>query len=197
MSDTVRNVNIGIIHRFKHFPAYVYLVLALVVALLIELFAFNASYFTYADDYRRFEVELPWQENLNRSAVIIDPEHASLTVNRLNFPVSNLYLETWSPVKHRVSVRISMTDSYHRYYAFPVTRFDVVPGGDNSGHLARIWDKGVAQSLTVYFASEDVRGGLALTKLVLNEQPSLEFSFLRLFLMWAFLGRRGSAIYCE
>lgn len=188
MSDTVRNVNIGIIHRFKHFPAYVYLVLALVAALLIELFAFNASYFTYADDYRRFEVELPWQENLNRSAVIIDPEHASLTVNRLNFPVSNLYLETWSPVKHRVSVRISMTDSYHRYYAFPVTRFDVVPGGDNSGHLARIWDKGVAQSLTVSFASEDVRGGLALTKLVLNEQPSLEFSFLRLFLMWAFLG---------
>ena len=163
---------------------YATVICALIVALLVELFVFNSYYFTFSSStYQRYEVTVPWQQHLNRNAVVVSPEHASLTVNGFNLHISNVYVETWSPVKHKVTARLALTDNYQQYYPYPVTKFEIVPGGSQNAHLIKVWDKGIAQSLVLSFEPKDIAGGIAITKLVINESPSLNFSLIRFILL--------------
>lgn len=177
-----------LVSTLQNLSWYATIILAIVVALIVELFIFNSYYFTFStSDYQRYEVEVPWQEHLNRKAVVVSPEHASLTVNGFNLHISNVYVETWSPVKRKVAARLALTDNYQQYYPYPVTKFELVPGGEQSTHLIKVWDKGIAQSLVLSFDSKDIAGGIAITKLVINENPSLNFSLIRFILLCSVL----------
>lgn len=170
--------------KLKISPWYAMVLVAVGLAFVLELLVCNHYYFGFsADDYQRYEVNLPWQQHINRNAVIVAPENAALTLNSLNFHVSNVYVETWAPNPHKVAARIVMTDNYQSYAPYPVTKFELVPGGTQQARLIRVWDKGIAQTLTLAFDPQDIAGGIAITKLVLNEQPSLEFSWIRWALM--------------
>ena len=149
------------VQRVTALPWYTMVLMAVGLAFVLELLVCNHYYFGFsADDYQRHEVNLPWQQHINRNALIVAPENAALTLNSLNFHVSNVYVETWAPNKHKVAARIVMTDNYQSYSPYPVTKFELVPGGSQQARLVRVWDKGVAQTLTLAFDPQDIAGRL-------------------------------------
>lgn len=165
------------IGRLMQLPCYVYLLIALLAALLIELFIFNSSFFSFDEDsHPRREISLPFSQSLGRNAAVLDPEHAALTVGDLNLPAATVYIETFQTYKRLVKAKVSIIDTSHQNLLFPVTELKLVPGGEHNSATARIWERGNLTALQIAFAPEDLRGGLAITKLAINEPPALNFS---------------------
>lgn len=175
--------------RLMTLPCFVYLLIALAAALVIELFVFNSSFFSFdADSHPRREISLPFNQALGKNAAVLDQEHTALSVSDLNLPAATVYIEAYQTYKRLVKARLSIADASHQNLLVPVTELKLVPGGEHNSALGRIWERGNLTALQISFSPEDLRGGLAVTRLIINEPPALNFSLLRTLVMTLGLG---------
>lgn len=164
------------------------LLLWLLLAIIMESFVCNAGYFTFDDErYAKREVALPFNEQLQRYAMVVAPQQAAITLSDLNQEISTVLVELWSPQggTHYVTGSLWLTDDARQKDFAPVTKFYVVPDGVHNSQLMRMDAKGKVHALQLRFDASTITSGAAITRLTLNAAPPFAFSMVRCGLMLA------------
>ncbi len=158
-------------------PLWMLPVLALVAALL-ELFAFNAWAWFDRDAFPRQVVEMPSSQGF-----AITPSQRVLTIDHLDLPIHNVYLELSSAQPQLVTVHVLFKSPSSKESFAPSTAFHLNAGGEFSERMVHFhaWkDRILGLQLVI---TPSTNAPLYLSKLVFNEDEPLKFSVLRFVLL--------------
>ena len=162
-------------------PLWMLPVLALVAALL-ELFAFNTWIWFDRDAFPRQVVEMPSSQGF-----AITPSQRVLTIDHLDLPIHNVYLELSSAQPQLVTVHVLFKSPSSKESFAPSTAFHLNAGGEFSARMVHFhaWkDRILGLQLVI---APSTNAPLYLSKLVFNEDEPLRFSVLRFVLLCAVL----------
>ena len=162
-------------------PLWMLPVLALVAALL-ELFAFNTWTWFDRDAFPRQVVEMPSSQGF-----AITPSQRVLTIDHLDLPIHNVYLELSSAQPQLVTVHVLFKSPSSKESFAPSTAFHLNAGGEFSARMVHFhaWkDRILGLQLVI---APSTNAPLYLSKLVFNEDEPLRFSVLRFVLLCAVL----------
>ena len=160
-------------------PLWMLPVLALVAALL-ELFAFNTWTWFDRDAFPRQVVEMPSSQGF-----AITPSQRVLTIDHLDLPIHNVYLELSSAQPQLVTVHVLFKSPSSKESFAPSTAFHLNAGGEFSARMVHFhaWkDRILGLQLVI---APSTNAPLYLSKLVFNEDEPLRFSVLRFVLLCA------------
>ena len=162
-------------------PLWMLPVLALVAALL-ELFAFNTWTWFDRDAFPRQVVEMPSSQGF-----AITPSQRVLTIDHLDLPIHNVYLELSSAQPQLVTVHVLFKSPSSKESFAPSTAFHLNAGGEFSARMVHFhaWKERILGLQLVIAPSTNAP--LYLSKLVFNEDEPLRFSLLRFVLLCAVL----------
>ena len=167
--------------RYAHSPVLILALLA-ILALFIELFIFNSWAWYDRESYPRQELSLPLEQG-----IAITSAQRVLTIEDLDLPIQNIYVEMKSTQPQLVSVYVQFKDFANKDRFVGTNSVLLNAGGEYSGrfvhfdaHKGRIF--GLQLAIT---PSTNVP--LYLSKLVFNEDEPLRFSVLRFVLLCAVL----------
>ena len=167
--------------RYAHSPVLILALLA-ILALLIELFIFNSWAWYDRESYPRQELSLPSEQG-----IAITSAQRVLTIEDLDLPIQNIYVEMKSTQPQLVSVYVQFKDSANKDRFVGTNSVLLNVGGEYSGrfvhfaaHKGRIF--GLQLAIT-----PSTNAPLYLSKLVFNEDEPLRFSLLRFVLLCAVL----------
>ena len=180
--------------RYAHSPVLILALLA-ILALFIELFIFNSWAWYDRESYPRQELSLPLEQG-----IAITSAQRVLTIEDLDLPIQNIYVEMKSTQPQLVSVYVQFKDFANKDRFVGTNSVLLNAGGEYSGrfvhfdaHKGRIF--GLQLAIT-----PSTNAPLYLSKLVFNEDEPLRFSVLRFVLLCAvFMGGYGVFIrrwYC-
>lgn len=162
-------------------PLWMLPVLALVAALL-ELFAFNTWTWFDRDAFPRQVVEMPSSQGF-----AITPSQRVLTIDHLDLPIHNVYLELSSAQPQLVTVHVLFKSPSSKESFAPSTAFHLNAGGEFSARMVHFhaWkDRILGLQLVI---APSTNAPLYLSKLVFNDDEPLRFSVLRFVLLCAVL----------
>ena len=162
-------------------PLWVLPVLVIVAALL-ELFAFNTWAWFDRDAFPRQVVEMPSSQGF-----AITPSQRVLTIDHLDLPIHNVYLELSSAQPQLVTVHVLFKSPSSKESFAPSTAFHLNAGGEFSARMVHFhaWkDRILGLQLVI---APSTNAPLYLSKLVFNEDEPLRFSVLRFVLLCAVL----------
>ena len=167
----------------RRFPILV--LLAVLVALLGEVLICNhRAVFFDAESCPEVAIDLPFNEGLERPALVLTAEQKSLTLNGLNMPLNSVYLKTYGdPVLLEGTIYLS--DDARAKGLVPGNTFAVCPGGEENDADVLVFSNGRVHSLVIELTN--LKSPVAIEKLVLNQRPALHFSGLRFVLSALFL----------
>ena len=162
-------------------PLWMLPVLALVAALL-ELFVFNSWAWFDRDAFPRQVVEMP-----SSKGFAITPSQRVLTIDHLDLPIHNVYLELSSAQPQLVTVHVLFKSPSSKESFAPSTAFHLNVGGEFSARMVHFhaWKERILGLQLVIAPSTNAP--LYLSKLVFNEDEPLRFSVLRFVLLCAVL----------
>lgn len=167
--------------RYAHSPVLILALLA-ILALLIELFIFNSWAWYDRESYPRQELSLPSEQG-----IAITSAQRVLTIEDLDLPIQNIYVEMKSTQPQLVSVYVQFKDFANKDRFVGTNSVLLNAGGEYSGrfvhfdaHKGRIF--GLQLAIT-----PSTNAPLYLSKLVFNEDEPLRFSVLRFVLLCAVL----------
>ncbi len=167
--------------RYAHSPVLILALLA-ILALLIELFIFNSWAWYDRESYPRQELSLPSEQG-----IAITSAQRVLTIEDLDLPIQNIYVEMKSTQPQLVSVYVQFKDFANKDRFVGTNSVLLNVGGEYSGrfvhfdaHKGRIF--GLQLAIT-----PSTNAPLYLSKLVFNEDEPLRFSLLRFVLLCAVL----------
>ncbi|HIX57271.1 MAG TPA: hypothetical protein H9850_07355 [Candidatus Anaerobiospirillum pullistercoris] len=162
-------------------PLWVLPVLVIVAALL-ELFAFNTWAWFDRDAFPRQVVEMPSSQGF-----AITPSQRVLTIDHLDLPIHNVYLELSSAQPQLVTVHVLFKSPSSKESFAPSTAFHLNVGGEFSARMVHFhaWKERILGLQLVIAPSTNAP--LYLSKLVFNEDEPLRFSVLRFVLLCAVL----------
>lgn len=167
--------------RYAHSPVLILALLA-ILALLIELFIFNSWAWYDRESYPRQELSLPSEQG-----IAITSAQRVLTIEDLDLPIQNIYVEMKSTQPQLVSVYVQFKDFANKDRFVGTNSVLLNAGGEYSGrfvhfdaHKGRIF--GLQLAIT-----PSTNAPLYLSKLVFNENEPLRFSVLRFVLLCAVL----------
>lgn len=177
--------------RYAHSPVLILALLA-ILALFIELFIFNSWAWYDRESYPRQELSLPLEQG-----IAITSAQRVLTIEDLDLPIQNIYVEMKSTQPQLVSVYVQFKDFANKDRFVGTNSVLLNAGGEYSGrfvhfdaHKGRIF--GLQLAIT-----PSTNAPLYLSKLVFNEDEPLRFSVLRFVLLCAVLmGGYGVFIRC-
>ena len=180
-------------------------VIALGLALLVELLVFNYSALTFdAEQYPHRVIALPQQEQLGRNLAVLTPDNPALTLTELNLPVKTVYLQAGYGGRTLLHGQLYLKDDARAYAYSPVSAFAVVPIAerDDSGLnpltgvfendgwgspqevsevYLQVWPFGNTHELRLEF--KDLRGEVGILALELNKPLPIDISLIRIVLM--------------
>lgn len=167
--------------RYAHSPVLILALLA-ILALFIELFIFNSWAWYDRESYPRQELSLPLEQG-----IAITSAQRVLTIEDLDLPIQNIYVEMKSTQPQLVSVYVQFKDFANKDRFVGTNSVLLNAGGEYSGrfvhfdaHKGRIF--GLQLAIT-----PSTNAPLYLSKLVFNEDEPLRFSVLRFVLLCAVL----------
>lgn len=167
--------------RYAHSPVLILALLA-ILALFIELFIFNSWAWYDRESYPRQELSLPLEQG-----IAITSAQRVLTIEDLDLPIQNIYVEMKSTQPQLVSVYVQFKDFANKDRFVGTNSVLLNAGGEYSGrfvhfdaHKGRIF--GLQLAIT-----PSTNAPLYLSKLVFNEDEHLRFSVLRFVLLCAVL----------
>lgn len=167
--------------RYAHSPVLILALLA-ILALFIELFIFNSWAWYDRESYPRQELSLPLEQG-----IAITSAQRVLTIEDLDLPIQNIYVEMKSTQPQLVSVYVQFKDFANKDRFVGTNSVLLNAGGEYSGrfvhfdaHKGRIF--GLQLAIT-----QSTNAPLYLSKLVFNEDEPLRFSVLRFVLLCAVL----------
>ena len=180
-------------------------VIALCLALLVELLVFNYSALFFDEEsFPHQVITLPQHEQLQRPMVVLDPKNNDLTLDDLNLPVKTVYLQMGYGGRTLLKGQLFLKDDAHAYAYSPVASFVVVPiaerddSGINliTGHFEndgwgspqevaetyiQTWPKGKTHALRFEF--NNLKSEVGILALELNKPLPVDISLMRLVLM--------------
>lgn len=173
-----------IFERFKSWAnrSLVALPLLAIVAALLELFVFNSWAWFDRDAFPRQVVEMPSSQGF-----AITPSQRVLTIDHLDLPIHNVYLELSSSQPQLVTVQVLFKSPSSKESFAPSTAFHLNAGGEFSARMVHFhaWkDRILGLQLVI---APSTNAPLYLSKLVFNEDEPLRFSVLRFVLLCAVL----------
>lgn len=153
-----------------------------IVAALLELFVFNSWAWFDRDAFPRQVVEMPSSQGF-----AITPSQRVLTIDHLDLPIHNVYLELSSAQPQLVTVHVLFKSPSSKESFAPSTAFHLNAGGEFSERMVHFhaWKErilGLQLAIT-----PSTNAPLYLSKLVFNEDEPLRFSLLRFVLLCAVL----------
>lgn len=149
----------------------------LILSFLIEIFANNFNAITFDEDNLiRKEISLPFQKDLGRYGIVLTPENNTFTVRDVFMDVKNVYIEGWSPRKRYVEGNLGYSEDSYKYITIPSRDFSFVPGGENNSAYINVAPNSKLRSFSISFNQADLAGGVLITKLVVNQKPTLSLS---------------------
>ncbi|MGI6105844.1 MAG: cytochrome C oxidase Cbb3 [Raoultibacter sp.] len=178
----------------------------LVIALLLECFVFNYSYFSsLGNNTVCLNEKLNLQETKDEQFKITEVNHV-LEFSNLNKEIENIRLDfDWQQPAQLVDVKIHFTDEAHRSY-FDSTEYTAgVPIVEVSTFVSQseyisINATGLVDNLRIEISGEDVQYPIKLTGVYINAQYPFEFNSMRFLLIAGILAliytfRPKSSIY--
>ncbi|MDT3664059.1 MAG: hypothetical protein ROM54_11195 [Anaerobiospirillum sp.] len=180
-------------------------VIALFLALIVELFIFNYSALFFDEErYPHQVITLPQHEQLKRPMAVLGPKNNALTINDINLPLKSVYLQMGYGGRTLLKGQLYLKDDARAYAYSPVASIAVVPIAerddsginpltgrfDNDGWgspqevaeaYLQVWPKGNVHELRLEFAG--LRSEVGLLALELNKPLPVDLSLIRLALM--------------
>ena len=180
-------------------------VIALFLALVVELFVFNYSALLFDEErYPHQVITLPMHEQLKRPMAVLGPKNNGLTLSDLNVPLKSVYLQMGYGGRTLLKGQLYLKDDARAYAYSPVASINIVPIAerDDSGinvltgrfendgwgspqEVAEtyllVWPKGKVHELRLEFA--DLRSEVGILALELNKPLPIDISLIRLVLM--------------
>ena len=153
-----------------------------IVAALLEIFVFNSWAWFDRDAFPRQVVEMPSSQGF-----AISPSQRVLTIDNIDLPIHNVYLELSSAQPQLVTVHVLFKSPSSKESFAPSTAFHLNAGGEFSERIVHFHAyKGRIFGLQLAI-TPSTNAPLYLSKLVFNEDEPLRFSLLRFVLLCAVL----------
>lgn len=169
------------LQRYAHSPVLILALLA-AFALLIELFVFNSWAWYDRAAYPRQEFSL-----LSEQGIAITSAQRVLTIEDLDLPIQNIYVELKSAQPQLVSVYVQFKDFANKDRFVGTNSVLLNVGGEYSSRFVH-FDAHKGRILGLQLAiTPSTNAPLYLSKLVFNEDEPLRFSLLRFALLCAVL----------
>lgn len=170
--------------KWQHYVRSPALILALLaaLALLIELFIFNSWAWYDRASYPRQEFSLPTEQG-----IAITSAQRVLTIEDLDLPIQNIYVELKSTQPQLVGVYVQFKDFANKDRFVGTNSVMLNAGGEYSSRFVH-FDAHKGKILGLQLAiTPSTNAPLYLSKLVFNEDEPLRFSVLRFVLLCAVL----------
>lgn len=163
------------------------ILVAALATLLIELFFFNFSFFSWHfKDFPRRELDLSAYDSFNGEAIPLLPDQPTFAFNDLDLPVRSVTVRTAGPAR-LLSGNIGICDEANAYQTVGAGHFQVNPGGFENTFTVRINSRGNLTRLRVTFTDDKLSEPVFILSVVLNERTPLKLHWLRIFLIFSVL----------
>ncbi len=170
----------------KKANVWILLMIAFLLAALLELCVFQFSYFSQNfGNYNRIEMDLSQKEGFNGEALPILPENPTVSFDGLSERTRSVTVYTAGPAQV-LSGNIGICDAANAYRTTGAGSFQVNPGGRESSFTVRLNSHGDLTRLRINF-TEELKEPVFFLSVVLNERVPLRIHGLRLFLVTGLL----------
>ena len=170
----------------KKANVWILLMIAFLLAALLELCVFQFSYFSQNfGNYNRIEMDLSQKEGYNGEALPLLPENPTVSFDGLSERTRSVTVYTAGPAQV-LSGNIGICDAANAYRTTGAGSFQVNPGGRESSFTVRLNSHGELTRLRINF-TEELKEPVFLLSVVLNERVPLRIHGLRLFLVTGLL----------
>lgn len=167
-------------------PAALLVSAAVFLALVLELFVFQFSYFTqYFGGYQELRLDLSQSDGWNGEALPLLPENSTVSFDGLCLPVRSVTVETSGP-SAVLSGNIGICDEASAYKTTGAGSFQVNPGGRENTFTVPVKSRGSLLRLRINF-TDTLTEPVFLLSVTLNAHQSLTVHWLRLVLTGGFL----------
>lgn len=190
-NQTVNDQDSAVSAKRKTKRRLLHAVLLLVLSLIIELFLWNSYFWSFdAKTYPRQVIELPYQEVLQRRAAVVLQKEPYLALSGLNTMIRAVEIEAYGG-DFRVTGQIMATSQNFAHKPQRISTF-VVASGLNSDldSPAQDYQRTLVKfdliepviDLMIRFDADTIPRPLIITRIVLNPDPQLNFSWVRTLL---------------
>ncbi len=170
----------------KKANVWILLMIAFLLAALLELCVFQFSFFSQNfGNYNRIEMDLSQKEGYNGEALPLLPENPTVSFDGLSERTRSVTVYTAGPAQV-LSGNIGICDAANAYRTTGAGSFQVNPGGRESSFTVRLNSHGELTRLRINF-TEELKEPVFLLSVVLNERVPLRIHGLRLFLLTGLL----------
>ena len=170
----------------KKANVWILLMIAFLLAALLELCVFQFSFFSQNfGNYNRIEMDLSQKEGYNGEALPLLPENPTVSFDGLSERTRSVTVYTAGPAQV-LSGNIGICDAANAYRTTGAGSFQVNPGGRESSFTVRLNSHGELTRLRINF-TEELKEPVFLLSVVLNERVPLRIHGLRLFLVTGLL----------
>lgn len=170
----------------KKANVWILLMIAFLLAALLELCVFQFSFFSQNfGNYNRIEMDLSQKEGYNGEALPLLPENPTVSFDGLSERTRSVTVYTAGPAQV-LSGNIGICDAANAYRTTGAGSFQVNPGGRESSFTVRLNSHGDLTRLRINF-TEELKEPVFLLSVVLNERVPIRIHGLRLFLVTGLL----------
>lgn len=159
--------------------------LCILLALLLECVAFNHFYFRYhMGGYPTHNVEIPFNEQLNGKALLLNAQNSSFTLGDLDFPLFTVSFDIIAP-SNRIEGQVMLQDDASSVYFVPGNQFVVAPNLNTPTKVVTfVISSGNVHGLK--FSLNNLSTQALITNISLNPEPVYTFFVSRFLLMALF-----------
>lgn len=164
----------------------------LFLALVVELGVFNYYFWSFDSElFPRRELNLPYQQQLQRNGTVVLSSQPSLTLSNINMPVWAIEVESYGG-DYRVTGKIYATSEANAYIPQKISPFYTASGlNQNPQTPAQDYQKFLVKfdlsekvnSIIIAADASTINSPWLITKIVINPEPELNLSLVRLLLM--------------
>ena len=158
------------------------ILLLILLAIIVEIVVCNGDkIIAMFDNYSRQEIALPYNQSIKDTGIVLNKSNHNIVINGLDIDLNNIYIYTKGTYNTYLKGKISISDENYKYKLSDVKVFTINPGGEHNYKFITVRGRGNVKTIVIDF--ENITSDIIVSKLVLNEDEKIDFSFVRLLLI--------------